>query len=90
MRLSVGLISILLTSAFAVSVPRQNGIPECEDGDESVAHDPGPYRGYNQCLDNCILTEQARNGNYGAVCAGTCKGQPLWGGGVNYVCYGSP
>lgn len=42
MKLSISLISILLTSALALSVKRQNDVPNCVDGDTSGK---GPYEG---------------------------------------------
>jgi hypothetical protein len=42
MKISVGLISVLLTTAVALSVKRQNDIPSCEDGDPGKL-EKGPY-----------------------------------------------
>lgn len=40
MKLSIGLITIFLTSALALSVKRQNDIPGCEEGDPSDVSGP--------------------------------------------------
>lgn len=39
MKLSISLVGIFLTSAFALSVKRQNGVPDCIDGDRSGVDD---------------------------------------------------
>jgi hypothetical protein len=43
MKLSVGLISIFLSSALALSVKRQNDAPDCVDGDTGSVPEQGPY-----------------------------------------------
>ena len=43
MKLSIAMISVLLTSALALSTKRQNDIPSCEDGDTSDTNG-GPYQ----------------------------------------------
>ena len=53
MKLSIGFISVLLTSALALSVKRQNDIPGCEEGDASDVSGPfqtGKYRYLYLCI----------------------------------------
>ncbi|ORY16599.1 hypothetical protein BCR34DRAFT_611455 [Clohesyomyces aquaticus] len=86
MKLSVGVISILLTSVLALSVKRQNDVPGCVDGD--VTDDKGsPYEGQSDCTDDCYLTEKSGD-RVGQICKGYCEGTPLWTGGVVYNCFG--
>ena len=53
MKLSIGFISVLLTSALALSVKRQNDIPGCEEGDASDVSGPfqtGKYHHQHVCV----------------------------------------
>jgi len=44
MKLSLALISTLLTSSLALSVKRQNDVPSCVNGDVADSNG-GPYEG---------------------------------------------
>ena len=46
MKLSLSIISIILTSALAASIKRQNDVPMCEKGD--FAEQSGPYSSRKQ------------------------------------------
>ncbi|KAK3201439.1 hypothetical protein GRF29_185g981583 [Pseudopithomyces chartarum] len=84
MKLSIGFISILLTSALALSVKRQNDIPGCEEGDASDVS--GPFQTGSECEDVCYMTEQAGD-RVGQICKGYCSGTPLVTGDVVYNCF---
>lgn len=47
MKLSITMISILLTSALGASIKRQNDIPDCVKGDTSTIDMPGKFLSYH-------------------------------------------
>ncbi|KAF2855803.1 hypothetical protein T440DRAFT_551140 [Plenodomus tracheiphilus IPT5] len=84
MKLSVGLISVLLTSTFALTVKRQNDTPLCEEGDPGNLAQ-GPYSSMSECLDVCYMTETSGD-RVGQICKGHCRGIPIIGAGASYLC----
>ncbi|KAI4956186.1 hypothetical protein J4E91_000397 [Alternaria rosae] len=87
MKLSLALISTLLTSTLALSIKRQNDVPSCVNGDVADSNG-GPYEGGAECEEDCYLTEQEGD-RVDQICKGYCTGTPLVTGTVVYNCYGS-
>ncbi|UZP36570.1 hypothetical protein NXS19_004386 [Fusarium pseudograminearum] len=51
--------------------PRQNDVPDCEDGGH--AEHLKTYNSAAECKKACYLREQTDNDNYLGVCKGQCK-----------------
>jgi hypothetical protein len=56
MKLSLSIMTIMLTSALAASIKRQNDVPMCEEGD--FAEQSGPYSSGKQTDPNSKLPSQ--------------------------------
>ncbi|CAE7195963.1 hypothetical protein PTNB73_08341 [Pyrenophora teres f. teres] len=84
MKLSVGLINVLLTSASALTVKRQNDTPYCVEGDPGNLAQ-GPYQSMSDCLAVCYMTETS-GPRVGLLCKGHCSGIPIIGAGASYLC----
>ncbi|KAF2999897.1 hypothetical protein E8E13_008476 [Curvularia kusanoi] len=71
MKLSITVISIVLTSALGASIKRQNDVPNCINGDISTINMPG-----GGCSEGCFMTEQEGD-RVGQICAGNCVATSL-------------
>lgn len=88
MKLSIGFISILLTSALALSVKRQNDIPGCEEGDASDVS--GPFQTGKYC-HQCVCIQRIEGLTFhasGSECEDVCYMTEQAGDRVGQICKG--
>ncbi|KAF1834467.1 hypothetical protein BDW02DRAFT_588863 [Decorospora gaudefroyi] len=84
MKLSIGLINVLLTGALAHAVKRQEAVPFCAEGDPGNISQ-GPYASVQDCLDVCYMRETVGD-RFGQICRGHCDGIAIIGGFTSWLC----